>query len=281
MTSFLGSIDAEINPPAVGTELPVDSDATFQVVAKGSMTEALQEDYFNCTVWQVQPATNGYQYQSVAANGELTVHYPANEWVKGTGTWFSLEPVQEMWAGVDLFFPSGHDFVLSGKLGLGLFAGNHNHNSGGGGLDNDDGASVRLHWSNGATTPTIDLYFYWPEMKALNRQYGRTVATSEALVTNTWRRYIIGLNLGTPGLKDGWITLWKREVGGSATEVVTRTGQEVFQLTGTSFDIDLYKFSTFYGGSGAQYAPSTEQTTKFKHFKVGATRASVDDSPQM
>lgn len=265
----------------VGNELPIESDTAYTPArAQGTLTDAMIEDYFNAPIRQIsygQAGASGHDYQSINGSGEIVVHYPANQWVKGTGTWFDIEPVQEMWAAVDIFVPTGHDFVLSGKMGLGLFAGNHNHNSGGGGLDNDDAASVRLHWTVRGGSPEIDLYVYWPEMKSLGRQYGQTIQTGEVIPTNTWQRYIIGLDLGTPGSSDGSVSLWKRAVSGSSTEVTTNSYK--MQLTGIPFDIDVFKFATFYGGSGSQYAPSTAQTTQFKHFKVGTTRDSVDDSP--
>ena len=267
-------------PPNVGGpagDLPIESDQNYTpAVPQGSVTDAIIESYFNAPIRQIsygQAGPTGHDYQSINSNGELVVTYPGGEWVQGTGTWFNIEPVQTMYAAADLFFPSGHDFALSGKLGLGLFGGSHP--SGGVGLTNDDGGSVRLHWTVRNGQPEIDLYVYWANM---NRQYGKTIFTTSVIPTNVWQRYIVGLNVGTPGNADGEVSLHTRSVGGATTQVVSDTSY-VWQATGIPYDVDVFKFATFYGGSGAEYAPAGDQTVRFKHFKVGSTLDVVDDSP--
>ena len=77
-----------------------------------------------------------------------------------------------------------------------------------------------------------------------------------------WHQVVHHLRTNTPGQADGALEAW---LDGS---LALARGDLAYRGEGQSWNIDTLYFSTFFGGSDASWAPSTEQTIDFDDFVV-------------
>ena len=114
-----------------------------------------------------------------------------------------------------------------------------------------DGWSARFMWRAGAAG---QVYAYL----ANTHGYGTQLGTGDWHwpADGHWHSVAETVHLNSPGSADGWIT-------------VAFDGGQVAHLAGLSFrtqaslHIDGLLFSTFFGGHGSSWAPSTDQAVDF------------------
>lgn len=174
-------------------------------------------------------------------------------------------------------FEHGFDFVRGGKL-PGLAGGEAN--TGGSIPDGTDGFSARMHWrtdgSQGSRlkpdTANVTQYIYHPDANK-----GDDLKWDDGPAGN-WERFDSGkwyhlkhrvkMNTpgqnGQPGLNDGIIQAWL-----DGEMVLNRTDLRFRDVE--SLKIDVFYFSTFFGGSGSQWDTTADETILFDDFKIYVT----------
>lgn len=184
----------------------------------------------------------------------------------------------ELFMEYDIKFSSDFDFVKGGKL-PGLSGGSTP--SGGQAVSGKDGFTARLMWrrnSSGANSDQgyIVNYMYYMDMP---ETYGHdfwwdyplnTKGTSQwkaeskrYFVPGQWHRVKNYLKMNTPGLHDGVIISW---LDGDTAQVTTDIR---FIAEGDRyFAIDKFSFSTFFGGSGSEWAPLKNEKVYFDNFRI-------------
>lgn len=120
-----------------------------------------------------------------------------------------------------------------------------------------DGFSARYMWREEGV---LKGYIYSPEKKERCGDY-YTSSPVFYFHKGTWYTLKQEVFLGTPGERDGYIKAW---VDGqpilSITNIMLRKNATVM--------IDQVKMDTFFGGSGSDWAPTTNQHVYFDDFEV-------------
>lgn len=150
-------------------------------------------------------------------------------------------------------FEAGFDFVKGGKL-PGVCGGDCN--SGSIIPDGTDGWSARFMWR---ADGRLSLYLYHMDQPD---DYGHYIDVDAPTFTpGTWYTIRQFVKLNSPGNADGVIKVWVNDQLG-----LTRSNLR-FRTT-SSLQIDRLFFSTFFGGSTAEWAPSKDEYVFFDDFKV-------------
>ncbi len=160
----------------------------------------------------------------------------------------------ELYVSYRIRFRDGFDFVRGGKL-PGLLGGVGN--TGGDRPDGTDGWSGRMMWRRlGAAVQ----YLYHPDQPSI---YGEDLPWSEGgerrFPTNRWITVTHRIVMNTPGARDGIVQGWF-----DGTLALDR--RDIRFRDVDSFAIDGFYFSTFFGGSGSEWAPSRDETIDFDDF---------------
>jgi hypothetical protein len=216
------------------------------------------------------PWENGIDEGRVAitANGSggtngLRVTYPAGGVGPGDGgaQWlipFNGNTYNELTLQYDVFFEDGFDWQLGGKL-PGLVGGG-SVASGGTAANGTNGWSARIMWrSNG----TVAQYVYHVDQPT---QFGQDMVwkiggNNVILQDDTWYTFKTHIAMNTPGQNDGVLQSWL-----NGQLVLDR--HDIRWRDVASLQIDNVYFSTFYGGSTAEWAPNTTTNVRFDSFSV-------------
>ncbi|WP_433291048.1 polysaccharide lyase [Pseudonocardia sp. CA-142604] len=161
-----------------------------------------------------------------------------------------------------LRFPAGFDFVKGGKL-PGLYGGTTT--SGQQIPDGTNGFSTRYMWradGNG------EIYAYLPTSRNHGTSLGRGCWQ---FTPGTWTTLRQRVQLNTPGLSNGRITVWQDD-----NLVLDHTGLR-FRTT-DQLRIQGLFFSTFFGGDDTTWATPTDQHTDFADFTL-TTDTPPPDTP--
>lgn len=164
----------------------------------------------------------------------------------------------------DVYFDKDFDFCRGGKL-----PGLASDKAISGGSKATDDFSVRLMWRRGGDG---EAYLYVPsalqtdeykkKCTECNDQYGDSVGRgSFKFQRGEWNKIELRLKLNQPGKHNGVLQLshnGKKEIDWDF--VTFRRKADV--------KIAYMMFSTFFGGSTQEWAPSKSQTSKFKNFTV-------------
>ncbi len=207
----------------------------------------------------------------------MQVTYPAGAYGFNGATAF-LSDVQfgmglpksynELYLSYDLKFDDNFEFVKGGKL-PGLCGANTNEapstgcNTGGGYPSGYDGWSARGMWrADGA----MENYVYH---SGQSNYYGDDEYWNVEAVRGQWHRVQHRVVLNTVGSKDGILEAWF-------------DGEKVLSLNNIEYrrtdsvSINLFYFSTFFGGNDPSWAPATDQTIRFDNFAISTAPIEFD-----
>lgn len=170
---------------------------------------------------------------------------------------------EELYIAYDIRFAQGFDFVRGGKL-PGLcgsdvnLAPNTGCNTGGGYPSGYDGWSARGMWREDGI---LENYVYHASQRNF---YGNDEFWNVSATPGVWHRVQHRVVLNTPGLKNGILEAWF-----DGTKVLSLQNLE-YRKTNT-IGINLFYFSTFFGGNDASWAPSTDQIMNFDNFVLSTS----------
>lgn len=207
----------------------------------------------------------------------LRVTYPANKYgAAGAAAFlsdvkFGVElPVsyEELYLSYDMKFSEDFDFVRGGKLpGLcgydNTLSPTSGCNTGGGFPDGFDGWSARGMWR---VDGKLENYVYHADQVSF---YGDDEFWSVNAQPGTWHRVQHRVVMNTPGVADGILEAW---IDGKK---VLSEQKFMFRKT-ANIGINLFYFSTFYGGADATWAPSEDQYAFFDNFRIATNAEEAD-----
>lgn len=173
----------------------------------------------------------------------------------GAGFYARLpEPADRACLHYQVQFPEDMAFVKGGKL-PGLFGADAP--SGGDDADGRNGFSIRLMWREEGAG---EVYAY--VVNDGDADYGLSVGREAfAFEPGAWTDLDLEVALNDPDGADGAVRLW---VDGRL--VIEQTG--VVFRTVDDVTVDGIMFSTFFGGSGPEWASPKDQTVSFRNFAV-------------
>jgi hypothetical protein len=166
----------------------------------------------------------------------------------------------ELWLRYRVRFRDGFDPVLGGKL-PGLIGGEAN--TGGERPDGTDGWSARMMWRSALA---VVQYVYHPDQpNNFGEDLPWDVGGQRAFVAGRWHTLEHHVVMNSPGERDGIIEGFFDGVRG-----LERTNLRFRNVE--SLAIDGFYFSTFFGGSTADWASSRDETIDFDDFVVSTAR---------
>lgn len=142
--------------------------------------------------------------------------------------------------------------------------------------DGTDGFSARIMWrdrpaASGRTEAVLTQYVYYMEMTG---SWGTDFfwahpnptwsSTRRFLQPGVWHNLKTRIIMNTPGVADGRITSWLDGELALDTTVMLRA-------VGGNFGVDMFFFSTFYGGGDASWAPQKDEYIYFDNFIFSTT----------
>ncbi len=233
----------------------------FQARATGAYSQAMAaEDFGGAPTWN-NGLTEGRAV--VTAEGSdlfLRVTYPANQYGPAAGGVQFKVPLgqtyQELYFSYRVRFGAGFQFVKGGKL-PGLVGGTAPT----GCVTDTGGFSARGMWrTNGAAVQ----YLYYPEKIAACGDDFPYLQSGAAVFfqPGTWHQVQERVVMNTPGAHDGLLQAW---FDGS---LVVDHQSFLYRLSDATFGVDALYFSTFFGGSDATWAPTSDQTVDFDDLVV-------------
>jgi len=217
----------------------------------------------------------------------MRVTYPAGAF-GGNGASAFLSDVQfaadlpatytELYLSYDVKFDENFDFVRGGKL-PGLCGYDNNRSAGvgcntGGGYPNGyDGWSARGMWREDGR---LENYMYHAGQ---TNHYGDDEYWSEFAQRGVWHQVQHRVVLNTVGQKNGIVEAWL-----DGRKVLSVNDIEYRKTD--SVGINLFYFSTFFGGNDPSWAPATDQYIYFDNFAISTSpiveeRTVVDDEPEL
>ena len=151
-------------------------------------------------------------------------------------------------------FPSNFDWVLGGEL-PGLTGGSANTSSKPTG---QDGWSARMAWR---TLGTGYAHLFYPDQSGSFGDYIQWNATGAhaSFPKGRWITVENRVVMNTPGQSNGMIQTWF-----DGELVLNKAGMRFRDVS--SFGIDGFYFSTFFGGDSALWHPSKDETIEFDDF---------------
>ncbi len=166
-----------------------------------------------------------------------------------------------------IMLPEDFDRVQGGKL-PGLAGGTAP--TGGAVSDGTDGFSARIMWRNRSTADgtqsAICQYMYYMES---TNTWGEDFfwahpnptwsSTRRYLVHGQWHNLKTRIIMNTPGARNGRVTSWLDGELALDSTIMLRA-------EGADFGVDLFYFSTFFGGNDASWASSKEEFIYFDNF---------------
>ncbi|XP_046375124.1 uncharacterized protein LOC124148193 [Haliotis rufescens] len=204
-----------------------------------------------------------------AGTGEhvLKVFYEKGHYIKVRGHrgiqfyWTPISPQTTLTLSYDIYFDPNFDWVKGGKL-PGLWGGSQTCS---GGRHNEECFSTRFMWRTGGGG---ELYAYIPSgqradfctKNICNFDYGNSLGRdSWHFKKGVWQNIAQEVKLNTPGKQDGTAKVWYN-------------GKQVYEINNVNFrtkssvTIDGIFFSTFFGGSSPDWAPTRDSYVYFKNF---------------
>jgi hypothetical protein len=196
----------------------------------------------------------------------LQVFYPRDKFESADSgaqwKYFLHKSYQCLYCSYKIKFSAGFDFVKGGKLPG--FAGG-TANSGQIPSTGYDGFSARMMWrENGSMIQ----YVYHPGQAANTGDifYWRTGSGKAQFECERWYRIEQKVTMNTPGSSDGSIECW---LDGEECLCINNI---TFRYT-DAYAIDIFYFSTFFGGDTPDWASSRNQTVCFDDFIISTERA--------
>ncbi len=231
--------------------------ADFQDTPTGSYSSNDVRSDFGAIDWAVTSRVN-----VVNQNGNrfLRVDFPRGKVGPSEGgaqfrTEFaeSIGLHDELYLSYDVRFEGGFDFQLGGKL-PGFASGTAV--AGGDQPNGYDGFSTRMMWIEGGDAIS---YVYHPDK---THRFGDGMRwTDSSFTPGEWTTVETRVRLNTPGSNNGIIEGWMDG------ELVLRRTNLRFRDT-ADLQIEGLFFSTFFGGSTQEWAPSRDETIDFDNFVI-------------
>ncbi len=191
----------------------------------------------------------------------LRIAYPAGSVGPGQGGGqfrVKLPPREEYYLAYRLKFEDGFDFRRGGKL-PGLCGGRANT---GGNRPTGDGWSARYMWGRDGR---MTVYLYHMGQRT---QYGDGIALGVQLEPGRWYQLVQRIRVNTPERRDGQLQVWL-----DGREVLDRSDIRYRNVPGAM--VDVFYFSTFHGGSSADWGPQRDSFARFDAFVIGTTFRAV------
>lgn len=186
--------------------------------------------------------------------GILRVDYPAGAWGSrdsGAQMMFAIPATQSAVCEYRVRFAKGFDFVRGGKL-PGLAGGEA---TSGKERPTGDGWTARLMWRrNGEAV----LYLYHMDQP---RRYGEDFSLHHRFIPGRWHRVRQRVTVNDGDRTNGRIQVW-------FDGHLVRDEKSLRLRSGEKAPVDRFYFSTFFGGSGPEWAPTTRQTVDFSPIVV-------------
>jgi len=249
--------------------------------------------------WKTPPGENGVEEGRISivdgadafSGKSMAVQYPEGlHRPQNTGGQWQLEfdhGYNEMFVEYRVKFGEGFDFVRGGKL-HGLYGGEGN--TGGNRPDGTDGFSARMHWRTDGSTgsPLTDTglanmtqYLYHPDQPDDTGDDFRWDDSGngdwELFESGRWyhlrHRVVMNTVVDGVGQHDGIVQGWL-------------DGEMVFDVRNirfrdvTTFDIDGFYFSTFFGGTGERWNTSKDEVAFFDDFLITVPEGAEPVTPQ-
>lgn len=197
------------------------------------------------------------------AGRSLRVHYPQGGVgpADGGAQWQLVFTAShtELYCAYRLRFAPGFDFVKGGKL-PGLAGGAAN--TGGDKPTGSDGWSARMMWR--ADGEIVQYTYHVDQPTDYGEDMQWDLGGKRHFVPGQWHRLEHRVVMNTPGEHDGVLEGWL-----DGEQVFIREGLRFRDVD--SFAVDLFYFSTFFGGSGDDWAPSQAEYVDFDEFIVATT----------
>jgi len=254
---FLNQINAQVSQPYT-----VD----FENHSPGTYTTAMVSSDFPAAEWY-----HGFEYERATivieeGNRVLRVKYPQGclgpNYEEGCGIqikWRLPETADTMWVSYKLKFEDGFDFRKGGKL-AGLCGGKA-YTGGNKPASKGDGWSARIMWRENGTAfqymyyveqaANYGDYWAWQENGTASRfRSGEWYTVTTQIILNTIHRG------ASQGNHDGIIRSWL-----NGNPVMEKTNLRLVDFENQS--IDLFYFSTFHGGSSADWSPIRDSYIRY------------------
>ncbi len=242
----------------------------FDDSATGVYTSAQLNAQWNTPLWHLGFNQGRVHIVSESGRGNaMRVTYPANKYGAAGATAF-LSDVEfgvglpksydELYVSYDVKFADGFEFVRGGKL-PGLCGYDNTQlpyqgcNTGGGFPSGYDGWSARGMWREDGI---MENYVYHSSQQNF---YGDDEYWGVSAVPGQWHRIQHRVVLNTVGQKDGILEAW------FDGEKVLSENDFVYRKT-AQIGINLFYFSTFFGGNDPSWAPSTDQFVFFDNIRI-------------
>lgn len=274
----------------LGLTARADVSVDFENRSTGTYTENMMQSDFNGLNWSNGLDQNRAKIVNDPAQGKvLRILYPEGNYGAGNSNGGGVQfkcvigsKTEAATAEYRIKFESGFDFVKGGKL-PGLCGGRCN--TGGNIPTGTDGWSARYMWR---ADGQLVVYLY--DMMSTNYGTDLKINHPDYFFFQPGKWYTIKqfIQMNTPGIRDGIIKIW---VDG---EQMLHFKFAKFRNT-EDLGVNLFYFSTFFGGSGSEWAPpkdehvffddivvtpGSESSTRIKHAKMDVSGGTVSVRPQ-
>ncbi len=235
--------------------------ADFEQQSLGVYEQSMVQDDFGTDIsWNNGLNEGRVIVEQEPGNRFLRVSYPLGEVGPGAGgAQFKVAlnmSAEELYISYRVRFRNGFDFVKGGKL-PGLCGGDCN--TGGDVPNGADGFSARLMWR---TDGKVVQYMYVPEQVS---QWGDNLywdaSGQTSFAPGQWHYVRTRIVMNTPGLNDGMLQSW-------FDGVLALDRNDMRYRDVASLSIDTLYFSTFFGGSGGDWAPTDNEYADFYDFII-------------
>lgn len=245
----------------------------FESAGVGVYTPDTLNNQWHTPLWYMGINEGRAQIVQDAIKGKaLQVMFPANEYGSRGAVAFLNDlsfgvaferNFEELYVSYDVKFAEGFDFVLGGKL-PGLCGYNTTQspkdgcNTGGGFPNGYDGWSARGMWRKDGQ---LENYVYHADQFY---EYGDDEYWDAKAIPGQWHTFQHRVVMNTVGEANGIVEAWfdGRKVLSSNTMLYRKT---------PDIGINLFYFSTFYGGADPSWAPTTDQYMYFDNFRIATT----------
>lgn len=245
----------------------------FETANVGTITPADLNKQWETPLWHMGVTEGRAQIVQDAEKGKaMQVMFPAHEFGSRGAVGFLNDlsfgvdfqrNFEELYVSYDVKFSEGFEFVLGGKL-PGLCGYNITQdprdgcNTGGGFPTGYDGWSARGMWREDGI---LENYMYHADQFY---QYGDDEIWDVKAQPGQWHTIQHRVVLNTPGDANGVIEAWFDGVK------VLSSNTMLYRKTADIY-INLFYFSTFYGGADQSWAPSSDQYMYYDNFRIATT----------
>jgi hypothetical protein len=239
--------------------------ASFEEHSAGPFTmDMVEGDFGGIALWNNGLDEGRATIVEEAGARFLRVTYPAGQFGPNAGGVQFMVPLagshDELYLSYRLRFGSDFQFVKGGKL-PGLVGGTAPTGCGLDPATVSGGFSARMMWRTGGTA--VQLMYTSNLVNDCGDDLPYAVCGAAAhFVPGRWLRVVNHLRMNTPGQSDGTLEAWLDGGLALARKDVRYRGAE------RTFHIDTLYFSTFFGGSDAGWAPTTDQVVDFDDFII-------------